>query len=129
MSEPIDVSEIPEAPAPGGLKIGDVYYVLFRHKWKIIVLFMASLIAALGVFVVTPPAYNSEAKIIVHYVLESTSVAQNQTEVMRPDLRGDAIINTEVEILRSLHLARTVAMDIGSTNLLGKGRGDDLEEA
>src|SRR5205085_5649721 len=101
MTEPIDLSEIPEAPPPGGLKIGDVYYVLFRHKWKIIVLFVASVIAALGVFMVTPPAYISEAKLIVHYVLESTSLAQNQTEIMRPDLRGDSIINTELEILRS----------------------------
>src|SRR6267378_2918028 len=106
MSEPIDVSEIPDQPTPAGLKIGDVYYVLFRHKWKIIVMFVVAVIAALGVFVFTPPAYNSEAKLIVHYVVERPPITQNQAEIMRPESRADSIINTEIEILRSLDLAR-----------------------
>ena len=43
----------------------DLYYVLFRHKWKMILFFLA---VTLTVFVLTyrsPELYRSEAKLLV----------------------------------------------------------------
>jgi len=31
---------------PAGMTVGDIYYVVFRHKWKIILLSLAGIAAA-----------------------------------------------------------------------------------
>jgi len=31
---------------PSGIDLNDIYYVLFRHKWKIVIFFVAGIVAA-----------------------------------------------------------------------------------
>ena len=44
MKAPIDMSiHSPESPPPG-LDLGDIYYIFFRHKWKILLIFLAGVL-------------------------------------------------------------------------------------
>jgi len=107
-----------------GLQISDVYYVLFRHKRKIAAIAALALAVAAAMVKFMAPPYQSEAKLLIHYVMETKSptVRGNGTEsqIMSSDPRGESIINTEMEILRSFDLARQVATNVGVERILGK---------
>ena len=51
---------------PSGLDLKGIYYALFRQKWKIILFALAGLLGAVGLYVSSPPLYQSEAKVLVH---------------------------------------------------------------
>jgi len=108
-----------------GITLGDIYYVLFRHKWKIVLCFAAGVLAAAVVFVVDRPLYQSEAKLFIRYVLDSKSLSPDMAEsrVKSPDPGGANIINSEIEILTSLDLAQQVVDTIGPEKILAKAGG------
>ena len=109
------MNEQPKDAAAQGMQLSDIYYVLFRHKWKILLCSLAGIVAALVVYFVMKPVYQSQAKLFVRYVVESKSISPtaNDPQVRSPDSRGDNIINSELEILTSLDLARQVARRLG----------------
>jgi polysaccharide biosynthesis transport protein len=117
-----------------GFGIRDFYYILFRHKWKIILVFLAGILAALGFYSVKPPLFQSEAKILIRYVLEARATATGSSasgagdaQIRSPDAGGENIINSEIEILTSLDLAEGVADMVGPEKILarlGGGSGD-----
>jgi uncharacterized protein involved in exopolysaccharide biosynthesis/Mrp family chromosome partitioning ATPase len=114
------------------MTLGDIYYVLFRHKWKIILCSAAGLLAAVTLYVLKPPPCQSEAELFIRYVLESRS--PNPTvdgpKMISLDDRGQTIINSEIEILRSLDSAQHVADAIGPEKILAKaGGGKDRIQA
>ena len=106
---------------PGGLTLADIYYTIFRHKWKIIGLSAVGLVAAVIVFLAKPPAYTSEAKLFIRYVVESRvpSGMGTDPQIKNPDPGGANIINSEIEILRSLDLASQVVDAVGADKILG----------
>jgi polysaccharide biosynthesis transport protein len=114
-----------------GMGLSDIYYVLFRHKWKILCFTAAGLLAAAFIYVFKPPLYTSAAKLYIRYVEESrlpNAVGNNHIEL--PDARGENIINSEVEILTSLDLAQEVVNAIGAEKILAKaGGGSDPNRA
>ena len=119
---------------PSGMDIGDVYYIVFRHKWKVIVFFVAGVLAAVYLSFFKPPVYQSKAKLLVRYVLEregkSLSPSAPNSEIKTPDSAGANIINAEMEILNSFDLAAQVADLIGPEKILAKvGGGTDRSEA
>jgi len=105
-------------PTPsGGIKIHDVLYVLFKHKWKIILLSLIGFGAA-GAFAYQrslSPSYETKAKLLVRYVVE-----RNTIDSEGPDGIGGgmAAINTELEILQSADLAIDTAAKLGPERLL-----------
>src|SRR5438876_5846625 len=105
MNELRDGVEIDSEPVENGLKIMDIYYAIFRHKGKIALLSALACVLALGMVKFMPPAYESEVKLLIHYVMETKSPsvrgAGSDSQIMSPDARGESIINTEMEILRS----------------------------
>src|SRR5690348_3293147 len=110
------MTQKPPAQAPVGLNLGDIYYALFRHKWKILAISALGVVAALALPLVMPLPYQSEAKLFIRYVLETKSPGQvgaNDARIKSPDERGENVINTELEILTSLDLAQEVATNIG----------------
>jgi polysaccharide biosynthesis transport protein len=115
----------PTAPRSPGMTLGDVYYTLFRQKRKIITCSLLGVLAAVAIFVLKRPVYQSEAKLLIRYVLDSKSISADGTDaqVRTPDEGGNTIINTEVEILTSYDLAQQVADSIGSDKILGKSQG------
>lgn len=115
-----------EQRPPGGLKLGDVYYTLFRHKWKILVFTLAGVLAAAGIWFFAGPLYQSEAKLLVRYVRDARAVDAglgSQGDVKSPDARGENIINSEIEILTSRDLALDVVDLVGPEKILAKAGG------
>src|ERR1043165_9812598 len=114
-----------QLPPPSGLKPEDILFVLFRHKGKIIFCLFLGLIAASALYVKMPRIYQSEAKLLLRYVLERKSIAPAGTDTqIQPASQGENVINSELEILRSFDLAGQVAEAIGPERLIGKSVGE-----
>lgn len=114
------------------LTLGDIYYVLFRHKWKITICAVLGIISAAVVYRLNPPPYNSEAKLYIRYVITEgkTPTPGDDGRFKSPDIRGETIMDSEREILTSLDLAKQVADAIGAERILTKaGGGKDLARA
>lgn len=132
MKPPTQTPSRPGAAPASGLSLGDLYYILFRHKWKIILIFLAGLLGAGGLYLAKPPMYQSQAKILIRFILESknTVAADDDARVKSPDSRGDNIINSEIEILTSFDLAGLVADVVGPEKVLAQvGGGTDRTQA
>ena len=108
-----------------GLKLGDVYFILFRQKWIILFFIAVGILAAAALVLANPPLYQSEAKLFIRYVLTGKSLnAPGSEQNARPlNDQEEAIINTEIEILKSFDLARQVADAIGPERILAKAGG------
>jgi polysaccharide biosynthesis transport protein len=119
---------------PRGLNQGDIYYILFRHKWKILLCALAGLVGAAAVYRFMAPPFQSEAKLFVRYIISAERKAlgpgTHENAAKSPDERGETIMKSEAEILSSLDLAKQVAETIGTEKLLAGGRrGNDLNAA
>src|SRR5438876_11800130 len=103
---------------PVSITLNDVYYILFRQKWVILSYSIVAILAAEILYLTLPTHYVSEAKLLVRYVTETRSLAPSERnpDVKSPDSRGETIINSELEILTSMDLAKEVAEKIGPTN-------------
>jgi polysaccharide biosynthesis transport protein len=114
------------APAPGAA-VDDVLYTLFRHKWLILSFILFGCAAAVVVRFLKPPLYQSEAKISVKYVMQTTGVnpSDTGTQVTALGFGGQEVMDAEVEIIRSLDTALIVATNIGPAKILAeKGGGN-----
>ena len=98
--------------------VQDALYVLFKHKWMIALLSALGLGAAAVVYFNRTPIYQSEARLLVRYVLERVSVDTAQDPARPNIMAGDSVINTEIEILTSTDLALEVADKIGAAALI-----------
>ncbi len=107
------------------MSLGDIYYVLFRHKWKIIVLSLAGFLGAAAVHFLKPPPYQSQAELLIQYVPEarSLSLVGSDQKVIVPDSQGAGIINSEIQILTSLDLAQQAVTNIGAARILARAGG------
>ena len=101
---------------PVSITLNDVYYILFRQKWVILSFSIVAILAAGILYLTFPTHYVSEAKLLVRYVTETRSLAPSERnpDVKSPDSRGETIINSELEILTSMDLAKEVAEKIGT---------------
>ena len=71
-------------PESSGLGLHDILFMLFRHKGKILALTLVGLIAAISVYLLTPPVYESEAKLLVRYVMERSAVDGLDSQIKTP---------------------------------------------
>ncbi len=114
----------------GSFGFQDILYVLFKHKWKILIMTALGLGAAASVYVTRKPLYESRAKFVINYVLQRGGMDAHESEVAAGGRSGDQVVNTELEILRSGDLAKEVAEAIGPDRLLPTaGEAADLDEA
>jgi len=120
-----------QPPAGPSLSLGDVYHILFRHKWKILLISAAGIIGALLIPFIKKLPYTSEAKLYIRYILESSTPTPDAADprIKLPDTRGESIISTELEILTSLDLAQEVADVIGPEKILGTVGQDRFKAA
>src|SRR5688572_11698762 len=86
----------------GSFSLGDAYYIFFRHKWKILLIFLAGLAGAFGFYRMRPPVYQSESRILIRYIVDSQPQASvpgaaADSKVLSTE-RGDGIINSQIEI-------------------------------
>lgn len=117
---------------PAGFSPADVYFVVFRHKWKIIVLTLLGLAAATVLHFTQQPPYQSQAELLIQYVpaAGAMSLSGSDRQVIVPDSMGQDIINSEILILTSLDLmeqavTNLAAANLGPAKILGKGAGSN----
>ena len=111
-----------EAPH-SSIRVNDVLFILFRHKWKILFCATAGLLAAAAIYFLLPPLYESQAKLLVKYVLDRSAVDKLDSGAQAPGDRTEDILYSEVEILTSSDLAAQVAEKVGVDRLLPGGKG------
>lgn len=100
--------------------VQDALFVIFNQKWLIIIFSFLGFSVATIVSLKTSPIYRSNAKLLVRYVRE-TGVNDLYEDMKSPGgvaRSGDPVIETEIEILKSVDLALDVANVIGIKKLL-----------
>jgi uncharacterized protein involved in exopolysaccharide biosynthesis/Mrp family chromosome partitioning ATPase len=121
-------------PAPhgqGGLNLtpSDIFFILFRHKTKIVLFALLGIVAGATVYKLWPEEYQSNAQLLVRYVTEKRDVidSDENTRVTSAAGRGsEYILQTEIAILTSLDLAQMVAEKIGPEVIVPE-YSDDME--
>src|SRR6267154_1536473 len=103
-----------------GMHLSDILFALFKRKWTIILCALLGIIAAATFYFLFPPVYESQAKLLVRYVLERSAV--DPIDGTKPTFQtsndSDRVIGAEIEILTSWDLAMQVAQAIGPKRLL-----------
>lgn len=111
-------TKLEETMPQGSLR--DLYYILFRYKWRIMVFFLVVIVVtAVGVVFATD-IYNSQAKLLVRLGRENVTLDPTATTgtiiPVRPSRESE--MNTELEILNSQQIAEMVVDSIGAEALI-----------
>jgi uncharacterized protein involved in exopolysaccharide biosynthesis/Mrp family chromosome partitioning ATPase len=122
-------------PPPAGINFGDILYVLFKHKWKIIFFTTLALAGATAYYLKAPVPYVSEAKLLVRYVVDRSAIDQvDSTATTSGSRSGDPItvINAQLAILSSWDLARQAGIALSGDlkkRLVPDAQGDEVVSA
>ena len=102
------------------LNVYDVLFVLFKHKWKIILFSLLGLAGAgASVYLnLRSPTYETEAKLLVRYVIDRSAVDPFEAKADTSGMHGMAMMDTEIEIIKSGDLTLEVAAKIGPEKIL-----------
>ncbi|MFQ6036728.1 MAG: GumC family protein, partial [Sedimentisphaerales bacterium] len=108
-----EIIEVEERPHERSLR--DLYYVVFRHKWKMILFFLVIVVIATVYTIRAAKIYRSEAKLFVRVGRESVALDPTATTgpIITIGKTHETEINTELEILKSQELAEKVVEAIG----------------
>jgi succinoglycan biosynthesis transport protein ExoP len=109
-------------PPQSSLNFHDIIFILFRHKWKIIICAMLGILAAAGVYFFLPAQYESQSKLFVRYVMDRSAVDGLDSQTKTLGSPSESAINSEVEILTSSDLAMQVAAAVGADRLVQRSR-------
>src|SRR4030081_220989 len=90
----------PEAQT-SGLSVHNFLSVLFKHKWKILFCTAVGIGAAFTVRSLMPAPFESQAKLLVRYVVDRSTVDALDVQAKTPGPQSENLINSEVEILTS----------------------------
>src|SRR5438876_11874579 len=103
-----------------GIHLSDILFALFKRKRTIILCAGLGIIAAASFYFFYPPAYESQAKLLVRYVLERSAVdaIEGASLTFQSSNDSDRVIGAESEILTSWDLAMQVARALGANHLL-----------
>jgi uncharacterized protein involved in exopolysaccharide biosynthesis/Mrp family chromosome partitioning ATPase len=109
-----------ETQQHSGLNLSAILFALFKRKWTILLCAAVGIIAAAAFYFFYLPVYESDAKLLVRYVLERSPV--DPIEGAKPSGTSssdvDKVIGAEIAILTSWDLAVQVAQAIGPKRLL-----------
>jgi succinoglycan biosynthesis transport protein ExoP len=95
-----------ETPPAASVGVDDIFYLFFRHKWKIVFCTLLGFVAAGVIYFLDQQVSRAQAKIMVRYITDKKDPRfepnVNSPEVVRPlDPRDNAIMSAEAEILKS----------------------------
>ncbi len=98
----------------------DFVYVLFRHKWKVLIVFLAVAFSVTLVTFILPEIFLAEAKLLVRVGRESVTLDPTATtgRVISMEQSRQNEIKSELEILNSRELALKVVDAIGPEKFL-----------
>jgi uncharacterized protein involved in exopolysaccharide biosynthesis len=117
------------APSKRSLALRDVVLIFYRRKWQMATWFILVLGAvALATFLM-PPAYVAQAKLLL--TIERTdaifSPNEESNSFIKPQL-SEETLNSEIEILKSASLLKTVARSIGPDRLIPAAYDSSIDE-
>jgi polysaccharide biosynthesis transport protein len=98
------------------ISLNDILFAVFKHKGKVLFGAIAGVVAAAAVYFLYPPVYESQAKLLVRYVLDRSPVDEGATGSSYGK-STENVISSEAEILNSWDLAAQVAEAIGPKRL------------
>jgi len=100
----------------------DVYFILFRHKWKMILFFLAVVVTVIVGSFCSARIYRSEAKLLVQLGRESVTLDPTATtgQIISVSQSREREIQTELAILNSQEIAKKAVDDIGVNVLLNR---------
>jgi polysaccharide biosynthesis transport protein len=112
-------------PEPSKINLTNISFALFKWKRTILALALAGFVIAAAVYYIYPAAYESDARLLVRYVLERSGYDPVDA-VTGTSARGgsgtgltiDAVIAAEVSILTSWDLSVQVAEALGPNRVL-----------
>jgi uncharacterized protein involved in exopolysaccharide biosynthesis/Mrp family chromosome partitioning ATPase len=113
-----------------GLNLSAILFALFKRKWTILICAAVGIIAAAAFYFFYPLVYESQAKLLVRYVLERSAVDSIDSTNAAPaaaQSSNDRVIGAEIQILTSWDLAVQVAQAIGPKRLLPRSGGAATE--
>lgn len=95
---------------PPGIRIDDICFTLFRHKWLILGFVCLGVVAACGMRITHPPKYASRAELMVKFVVDrqATSPMTQEGRVLSAE-SSQNIMSTEIEMIKSLDVAKGAA--------------------
>jgi succinoglycan biosynthesis transport protein ExoP len=125
MSTELALQTIEQEPQPSSLNFSDLLFILFRHKWKIVLCAALGVIAAAVAYFSIPPLYDCQAKLLVRYVVEKSALDGLDSSVQTPGSEGAVLINSEVAILTSWDVVAEVVDAIGVKRLLGASQSKE----
>jgi uncharacterized protein involved in exopolysaccharide biosynthesis/Mrp family chromosome partitioning ATPase len=103
-----------------GLNLSAILFALFKRKWSIILCALLGIISAAAFYFFYPRVYESQAKLLVRYVLERSavdSIDSSNASAAAAASSNDRVIGAEIQILSSWDLAMQVADAIGAKRL------------
>ena len=114
MPQSANSSQFPER------SLRDFYYILFRHKWKVILFFLAVVATVTVGTLLSTEIFKAEAKLMIRIGRENVSLDPTATtgQVISIGQSRDSEINSELEILKSRELAGKVVDALGSKSFL-----------
>ena len=125
----------PHRPGPhdssSSVNLNDILFALFKHKKKVVLGAIVGLLVATAVFFLYPDLYESDAKLLVRYLVERRTIdtSDNSKNPGGYAPATDTVIRSEVEILNSWDLAVQTAEAIGPKRLLPRSKGTPTKEA
>jgi uncharacterized protein involved in exopolysaccharide biosynthesis/Mrp family chromosome partitioning ATPase len=116
---------------PSGLNLGDIYFVLFRRKWIIISFILLAVVLGAAVYILKPPRFHSEAEFFIRYVVEvkTPRPTGDDSDTRSLDDQTASILETEMQIMRSLDVAREAAEKVGPERILAQMGGGASRDA
>src|SRR5438128_703915 len=115
-----------ETQQHSGVNLSAILCAVFKRKRTIILCAVVGIIAAAAFYFFYAPVYESQAKLLVRYVLERSAVGSIESTNSGPAAASSndytsRVIGAEIEILTSWDLAVQVAQAIGPKRLLPPG--------
>jgi uncharacterized protein involved in exopolysaccharide biosynthesis len=103
----------------------DFHYILFRHKWKIILFILGVMVTVTAGTFLVGETFRAEAKLLVRIGKESVSLDPTATtgQTIAIGHSRESEINSELEILGSRELALRVVDELGPETFLERPDG------
>jgi succinoglycan biosynthesis transport protein ExoP len=97
-------------PLPSGISLGDITYVLFKHKWKIMLCTLLCAAGAGAYFWKAKPPYVSEAELMIRYLVDNSVEDDINTKVGTGAGRQmDGVVDGQLAIVTSWDVASVAA--------------------
>ena len=116
---------------PSPFNLNNVLFILFKWKRTILLLTLIGLAIAAAIYFLYPASYQSDATLLVRYVVDRSAVdTVDTTSGNSAAVRAnDTVINAEVAILQSWDLALQVAEALGPKRVLPNEKNPTVGQA